>query len=806
MRSTFVFGFLVIAAASASPLSAHAAAPAAHPVWERQVEPFFRTYCLRCHDAKKQEGMFRLDTLTHDFTDQSVAERWGEVVFRINNGEMPPKDEPQPKPDELGAAVETISTRLREGEAARMARRGPVAHYRLSRDEYAHTVYDLLGVHYDVTLPGTFNEDPRWHGFERVGSMLSLSPSHFDRYLQAAEVVLDRAFPDRPVASKLTRQEANAGREEWLKQHGLTGPVRWQLWPGKKGQGFNIKDPGLYRIRIQLSGLQPAEGRVPHLSIWNPQTKRSIYDEDVLAPEDKPIVLEIEMPLSPGGYSLANEMPGFNETGNHTLNVLNGGGSVFTNSREVGYLNPTGYKLFDDDGRAIFPMLLVDWIEWEGPLTTDDDLRKRDGIIPASLATKQVDPTEVRAGLRRFASRAWRRPVADAEIQRYVKVMESETAAGEKPGTAYRAALTGILASKNFFYLEEGSAQTPRDRVNDVELASRLSYFLWGSMPDDGLFEAAGRGELHRPEVLKSQWARMLADPKSARFSDAFPRQWLQLHRVGTFPPDPGLYPDYDKWLEQSMILESTRFFRTVFDENLSLREFLTSDWTMVNARLALHYGILAPAGSGLQKVKLKPEDHRGGLLTQAGILSLSSDGTRHRPVHRGVWVSEAIFGRTPPPPPPNVEPLEPTPSDKPKATIRQQLEAHGTHAVCASCHRKIDPLGFAFDSFDAIGRRRTEEQAIGGKGANPPVDASGVLVDGRKFAGTEEFKKLLADDTDRFAEAFVEQLATFALRRVMTIDDAPQIRAIAAASRADGYRLRTVIENFVTSDLFQKR
>jgi hypothetical protein len=208
----------------------------------------------------------------------------------------------------------------------------------------------------------------------------------------------------------------------------------------------------------------------------------------------------------------------------------------------------------------------------------------------------------------------------------------------------------------------------------------------------------------------------------------------------------------------------------------------------------------------GFQKVKLRPENHRGGLLTQAAVLSLTSDGTRHRPVHLGVWLSEAIFARTPPSPPPNVEPLEPTPSNKPKATIRMQLEAHATHATCASCHRKIDPLGFALDNFDAIGRWRTEERVTGGKGANPPVDASGTLPDGRAFKGPDEFRNLLVQDLDRFAEAFVEQLATYALRRVMTINDAPSIRAIAQASKKDGYKLRTVIENLVLSDLFQKR
>jgi hypothetical protein len=311
---------------------------------------------------------------------------------------------------------------------------------------------------------------------------------------------------------------------------------------------------------------------------------------------------------------------------------------------------------------------------------------------------------------------------------------------------------------------------------------------------------------LHEPPALRVQIARMLGDPKISRFTESFPRQWLRLDKVGMFPPDRALYPDYDKWLEKCMVLETTGFFTEVFSQNLPLGEFLDSNWTVVNPRLALHYQMSPPTQSDFQRVTLLPEYHRGGLLTQASILSLTSDGTRHRPVHRGVWVSESIFGKTPPPPPPNVEPIAPTPVSAPKATIRMQVEAHATNVHCASCHRKIDPLGFAFDNFDAIGRWRTEEVIATGSGANPPVNASGTMADGRAYHGPEEFKQLLVQDIDRFAEAFVENLATFALRRAMTIDDAAQIKAIAQASKKDNYRIRTVINEFVLSDLFQKR
>jgi hypothetical protein len=786
-RVLVVAGLLLPAFAAAEPAD-----------FAKQVQPFFEKYCLRCHNDKQQKGKFRLDTLPREFTDQGIAQRWGEVVFRLNAGEMPPRKEPQPKAEELGKVVEWLTARIVEGEAGRMAKRGPVALYRLSREEYGHTVRDLLGVHFDVTLPGAFNEDPRWHGFDRVGSLLTLSPSHVDRYFKAAETVIARAFPEKPVLAQKGRIDANLGQEKWLKEHGLAGPVRWLLWPSRSQYLFNAGSPGLYRIRMQLSALPSFKGRLPHLALWHQGLKRAVVGQDVLAPENKPTVVEIEAFLPEGAYDILNESPGM-LSDTHTLSNTN---FNFVNTRETRPNRPTGYQLFDDDDKPIFPLLLIDWVEWEGPIVTEADARKREGLFPG----KAGDLNEARQCLKRFADRAWRRPSTDAEIDRYMKLVESELKAGESLPSAYRAALVGMLTSKNFYYLEEGSPAQRRDRVNDWELASRLSYFLWSSLPDETLAASARNGTLAKPDVLRGQLQRMLNDSKMARFTDSFPRQWLQLHRVGMFPPDPELYPDYDKWLETSMVQESTHFFDAVFRENLSLREFLSSDWTILNPRLALHYGMPPLKETGFQKVKLRAEDHRGGLLTHAAVLSLTSDGTRHRPVHRGVWVSEAVFGRTPPPPPPNVEPLEPTPSDKPKATIRMQLEAHATHAVCASCHRKIDPLGFAFDNFDAIGRWRTEERVLGGKGVNPLVDASGTLPDGRAYKGPDEFRQLLVQDLDRFAEAFVGQLTTYALRRVMTIDDAASIRTIAQASKKDGYKLRTVIENLVMSDLFQKR
>ncbi len=416
------------------------------------------------------------------------------------------------------------------------------------------------------------------------------------------------------------------------------------------------------------------------------------------------------------------------------------------------------------------------------------------------------DAAATRLSLQRFAQQAFRRPARPAEVEQYAKLVESEIKSGEKFDAAFRTAMLAILCSKDFLYLVEGSAERSTNRINDWELASRLSYFLWSTMPDAALSDAANTGALHETAVLRDQVHRMLADPRAKRFAEAFPRQWLQLRRVGMFPPDKKLYPDYDAYLEKSMIGETTAFFGEVLEKNLSLREFLDSDWTMLNARLAYHYQIPSVTGDRFQRMALRPQDHRGGLLTQAAILSLTSDGTRHRPVHRGKWVMESILGKSPPPPPANVKPIDPTPPAAPKATLRMKLAAHTTDATCAACHRKIDPLGLAFDNYDAIGRWRTEEVVNDGSGANPKVDASGELIDGRTFADGAGLKKLLVADIDKFDAAFIDKLATFALRRTMTLDDRAELARIARQSKAADYRLATIVESLVLSDLFQKR
>lgn len=785
-------------------------------------EAFLETHCVSCHGPDKEKGDLRVDLLSRNFRMSEDSHFWAEVIEKVNSGEMPPEDEPQPTQGEIATFVAELDSRLKEGKAARMAARPAVAHYRLSRKEYQNTVYDLLGVRYDPTKPGELNEDTLWHGFERIGSELSLSPSHVDRYYRAAELVLDRAFPTASSEARKVRKTAAELRygggdkqQEALDRFGIKRPLRYLLFPGRvqaalQPHWFGKTGPehsGLYKLRIQASGIRPPGGQPAHLSIGRKTSEENVeglIEFDITAPEDSPQVYEfevfLEMPTNLDFAVVATDVVDRRGGAAFRNALASRGGYIFTHSGDNLLLNPNAPQMFDDKGNGIFSTVILDWIEWEGPLVSEAEKSRRMDVLPADDA----EPEVVAEDLQRFAERAWRRPVKREELENYLESYRADREAGEETPDAYRGAVLRVLTSRHFIYLVEGDPVV-RERLTDWELASRLSYFLWSSMPDDGLFAAAKGGVLNG-DGLRKEVDRMLTDDRINDFIDDFSRQWLQLHRVGMFPPDKKLYPTYDDWLETSMRAEPVEFFRELLAQNLPIDNFLDSDWTVLNARLCDFYGLPEPKTGDFQLVSLKPEDRRGGLFTMGAVLGLTSDGTRHRPVHRGVWLSEVILNKTPPPPPANVDPIEPVPPEGGKVTVRQRLEAHATNANCASCHANIDPFGFAWENYDAIGQWREHEQVPKGKGENPVVDASGVMPGGRPFKDANEFKQLLLEDRDKVARAFIEQLSIYALRRVLTFDDEDDLNAIQAEANKSDYRVKDIIRAVALSDLIKKR
>jgi len=794
--------------------SCHAPAHADQPAtadFAQDLKPLLTQHCIRCHGEEKQEGDLRIDTLAFDFANARTASRWTEIMDRINTGEMPPKAEPRPPADQMARVTDWIAAQLTEAEAARQAATGEKVSFRkLTREEYRNTIRDLLGVTYDATDPTGLPEDPDWQGFERIGTVLSLSATHVEKYLAAAETVLNEGLALGPepksevirwTAAKM-RVRGDVAQE--LAAKGILDKVRADIVPNNgalDAHDLKINANGQYIVRVKLSGLRPPGGRAARLRIYATDISRTLLEQDVDAPEDDPVTLEVRTHLPPGTHliRIVNAVPGPNPE--ERASRPTGTKPFFS----VKARQPWQIKLTDDDFKPLWPTVLLDWIEFEGPVQESwpPPAHKR-LFFAGDGATK--DLAYAREILSRFATEAYRRPVRPEEVDRLVKLVENSQSLGDSFESSVKTGLIAVLCSSNFLYLVEGSAERPSPTLNDWELASRLSYFLWSTMPDERLRELAAQGRLHEPDTLRGEVRRMMQDPKVLAFADSFPRQWLQLRRVGMFEPDKRIYPEYDEYLEKSMVGETTSFFREVLEHNLTLREFLDSNWTMLNQRLATHYGIAGVEGERMQRTPLKLEDHRGGLLTQASILGLTSDGTRHRPVHRGKWVLESIYGNPPPPPPPNVGAIKPTPPSEPKTSLRAKIESHRNDANCSVCHRKIDPLGLAFESYDAIGHWRTEEAVRDGAGANPALDPSGELPDGRKFADATELKKLMLDDLDKFAAAFTGKVATYALRRGMTFDDRKSLAAIAQQSKANDYALAALIESLVLSDLFQKR
>ena len=598
-RSTtcfFVFAFLsgVVSVSAAEPF-----------------EAFLEKHCVRCHGPQKEEGDIRIDRLSRDFKSGVDSHHWAEALDKLNSGEMPPEDEPQPTQDEIAKFVTQLDLLLKDGRAARMAARPAVSHYRLSRKEYQNTVYDLLGVRYDPAKPGELNEDTLWHGYERIGAQLSLSPSHVDRYYRAADIVLDRAFPATSSEARKVRKTAaelryggGKSQQEALDRFGIKRPLRYLLFPGRTGTALSSnwfgrtgpEHSGLYKLRLQASGIRPPGGQPAHLSIGkgtSEETVDGLIEFDITAPEDSPQVYEfevfLEMPTGLNFCVVATDVVDRRGGAAFRNALASRGGYIFTHSSETLLLNPNAPQMFDGEGNGIFSTVLLDWIEWEGPLVTEAEKSRRNGVLPPDDATLEV----VAEHLRRFAERAWRRPVKQEELKDYLETYRVEREAGEKPADAYRITLQSVLTSRNFIYLVEGEPAA-RERLTDWELASRLSYFLWSSMPDDALFTAA-RGEALNGERLKKEVDRMLTDDRINRFIDDFSRQWLQLHRVGMFPPDKKLYPAYDDWLETSMRAEPVEYFREMLAKSLPIEGFLDSDWTMANARLCDFYGLPEP-------------------------------------------------------------------------------------------------------------------------------------------------------------------------------------------------------------------
>jgi hypothetical protein len=759
--------------ASACTLLLLAAQAFAASDFSKTVQPFVAKNCVLCHNAQAKVGGLDLSPYHSDADAIKNREVWERVETRIKNHEMPPKGRPAPPAAEVAKVTDWIDTTFARLDKAAPPDPGRVTARRLNRVEYTNTVRDLLGVTYPAV--DIFPPDDSGYGFDNIGDVLSLSPVLMEKYLAAAEKISKRAVQgdplmkavmnrtsgkfDFPVEADYDIRASIAGRKA-----DMFRPIRLILrLDGKEFKSFTI-------------GIGNRNGRTFEGRIRVPEGSHELTARMVVAPWDE---------QAQDAYAKLQET-----TKQHLIDGT-------PDQKKAAAL--LSFSIDPATDNPVRRGMKIDYFEIRGPYNQDKAPK------PASYSKIFICDTKDDACAHQIveslAKRAYRRPVTAAEtgnLLRFVKLAQQN---GDSFDQGIRLAVEAMLVSPDFlFRIERDPAPddpSKQHRVNDYELASRLSYFLWNSMPDDALFTAAEAGSLHTPEVLNAQVTRMLHDAKATALIDNFAGQWLQFRNLDSVKPDPDKFPEFDSELRADMKQETRLFVKNIMDEDRSILDFLRARYSFLNERLAKFYGVDGVTGDEFRKVDLTGTA-RGGLLTQASVLTVSSYPNRTSVVIRGKWVLENLLNAPPPPPPPDVPGLDEKGVGV-TASLRQQMEAHRANAVCASCHTKMDPLGFGLENFNAIGKYRTKDGTF-------PIDASGTLPDGRKFTSAVELENVLASQPQAFAECITEKMLTYALGRGLERYDKPAVRSIIDKLAAEDYKFSVLVRGIVNSMPFQMR
>jgi hypothetical protein len=774
------------------------------------VQPFFEAHCQKCHGGDKHKGDFHIESLTDNFADRQNREKWLTVMDQLAAGDMPPKKEARPPAEKVAAAVEWIRGQARTGEIAHRATEGRVVLRRLNQAEYKNTVRDLL--HVEVDLSDLLPPDTSTSGFDNNAEALHTSSFLLRNYQATADRVLDAAIANAGEPWQLNkkfdlREEGSVAKAGSVYRHLDDGVAIFAVWESANIRvtmwNMHTHFRGKYRIRISGYGYQ--SGGKPVDFHVNAGTLKEVTEERLLDyfsfPADKPTVIEFTEQL---------------EAQNRLRIIADG----------LPALPPQVEKEGADKYKG--PGLAIQWVEVQGPLLEGwppPSHKSIFGDMPRERIPGADDPdrrevvskqpmADAERILRGFARRAFRRAVTDDDIRPFLARVKSRLDEGYSFERAVRVGLKGILVSPEFLFLREkrdpGGAATPTSSVplDDYALASRLSYFLWSSMPDEELLGLAESRKIREPGVRRQQVERMLQDPRAKAFTENFTGQWLSLRAIDATEPDRTLYPEYDDVLKTASLKEPKLFFEEVLKNDLSLTNFVSSDFTFLNARLAKHYGVPGIEGAGMRKVPLTPASHRGGVMTMSSVLKVTANGTTTSPVLRGAWLLDRILGTPPAKPPPDVGAIEP--DIRGATTIREQLDKHRHEESCARCHVAIDPPGFALESFDVTGGWRDHYRALrdGSRGysAGPPVNSGGVLPDGRKFENIDDYKKLLLANKDQLARNLAGKLLAYSTGAPPTPLDAPEIDSIVSRVREKGYGFRSLVHEIVQSALFQSK
>jgi len=743
---------------------------------------FIESNCLECHDKATKESGLALDELIAADIDRN-SEEWEQVVRKLTARQMPPKDAPRPAERDYDAAVFWLESSLDAAAASRPNPGRTETFRRLTRTEYRNTIRDLLAL--DVDVAALFPPDESSHGFDNV-TVTDLSPTLLNRYLSAAQKISRLAVGKAPPAP---REDIFRMRPDVTQDTHLDGlPIGTR---GGINIPYNFPQDGEYEIQVRL------------------MRDRNDEVEGLHEPHELEILLDRErvalFTVKPPTKGMSNQSLDANlktrmkvPAGPHKVGVafLAKPSSLLETTRQPLNVHFNFYR-HPRLGPAVYQVSIL------GPFAAGGagDTPSRSRLFIATPSDPADEDDCAQRILSNLARRAYRRPVDDEDLKPLLEFYRQGRAEGGFDA-GIEMALSSVLVNPQFlFHIERDPPGVPPGtayRIEGAELASRLSFFLWSSMPDDELLDLAASGELNKPEVLEKQVRRMLSDQRSRSLASNFAGQWLHLRNLEAVVPDMRLFPDFDDNLRQALRQETELFFESIVREDRSVLDLVKADSTYLNQRLAKHYGIPHVYGSRFRRVSLDEGSRRGGLLRQGSVLTVTSYATRTSPVIRGKWVLENLLGAPPPPPPADVPALKDNTVSS-TLSVRQRLAEHRANDACASCHNLMDPVGFALENFDAVGRWRMVEE---GKA----IDASGGLPDGSEFMGVSGLERALLDRPELFVRTLTEKLLTFALGRGVEHYDAPAIRQIVRDAQNDNYRFSQLVLGIVQSTPFQMR
>ena len=727
--------------------------------FDSAVKPVLSKTCALCHNDKLSSGGLNVKVFLSPESMSAYRDGWEAILDKLRAGEMPPKGIPRPPEAQMQALIHYVEGEFEKADRNIKPDPGHVTARRLNRSEYSNTIRDLLAV--DFRAEKDFPTDDSGYGFDNIADVLTISPVLMERYLDAAEIIASRAMgadplPKKPLEAQYHTKDKTIRRVD-LSTIEASHRVEWD---------------GDYIVRFGMPGERAADAKPVTLGFWMDGALLK-----TLPVETKPSKLVYFDPYSEAEVRL------YLPSGDHVFRA----GFIYDDFVKT---LPEKDAYNNKQNKFLNSMVFV------GPFPTDVERASRKKILMCDPKSGQACVEKIVSAL---AHRAYRRPVTRAEVASLLKFVALARSRGETTEQGIQLAIQAMLVTPQFLFRIEHDPN-PTDaqdvhRISDVELASRLSYFLWSSMPDDELQGLAEAGKLHVAATLDAQVKRMLAGPRSSALADNFAGQWLEIRNLDVVRPDPDKFPEWGPELRDAMKTETRMFFEYVLRENRPLSDFIDAKYTFLNARLAKFYGIPGVTGSDFRRVELT-SGQRGGLLSQASVLTVSSYPTRTSVVLRGKYVLNNILGSEIPPPPPDVPALDESAVGT-LMSLRQQMEKHRADPMCSSCHNKMDPLGFGLENYNGIGKWRTEDGKF-------PVDASGTLPNGKSFKTPDEMRALLMAGLPQFSRCLTEKMLTYALGRGLHPYDRLTVNGINRDMAASGYRFQSLIFEIVHSAPFQ--